>query len=92
VFFTLFGVGLRAGAALVLIPGIPLLKLIFYAQVAQGILLPPELMLMLIIINKSSVMGAYTNSRVANVVAWATVIVIGLLALGYTAQQILAAL
>jgi len=37
-------------------------------------------------------MWGYTNSGVANVVAWATVIVIGLVALGYTAQQILAAL
>ncbi|HEV7178704.1 MAG TPA: Nramp family divalent metal transporter, partial [Candidatus Baltobacteraceae bacterium] len=46
VFFTLFGLGLFAGAALVLIPGLPLLKFIFYAQVVQGILLPPELVLM----------------------------------------------
>jgi NRAMP (natural resistance-associated macrophage protein)-like metal ion transporter len=88
VFFTLFGVALVAGAAMVLIPGIPLLKFIFYSQVIQGILLPPELILMLIIVNKASVMGEHTNSRLANVIGWATVAIIGSLALGYTVQQI----
>ena len=88
VFFTLFGAGLFAGAALVLLPGIPLLQFIFYAQVVQGILLPPELILMLIIVNKTGVMGKYTNSATANVIGWATVAIIGSLAVAYTFQQI----
>jgi len=88
VFFSLFGFGLVVGAAMVLIPGIPLLKFIFYSQVIQGILLPPELILMLIIVNKTSVMGKYTNSRLANIIGWATVVIIGSLAVGYTVQQI----
>ena len=88
VFFTLFGFGLVVGAAMVLIPGIPLLKLIFYSQVIQGVLLPPELILMLIIVNKVSVMGNHTNSRTANIIAWATVVIIGTLAIVYTIQSI----
>ncbi|MDP9018950.1 MAG: Nramp family divalent metal transporter [Candidatus Eremiobacteraeota bacterium] len=88
VFFTLFGISLVVGAALVLLPGIPLLKFIFYAQVFQGILLPPELVLMLIIINKTSVMGVHTNSRLANIIAWSTASIIGLLASGYAIQQL----
>lgn len=88
VFFTLFGIGLFAGAALVLLPNLPLLKFIFYAQVIQGILLPPELVLMLIIVNKSSVMGKYTNSPTANVIGWGTVAIIGTLAIVYTIQQV----
>ena len=91
VFFTLFGLGLIAGAALVLLPGVPLLKLIFYAQVAQGILLPPELVLMLIIINKRSIMGKHTNSLIANIIAWSTAVIISILAVGYTVQQVLSA-
>lgn len=87
VFFTLFGVGLLAGAAMVLIPGLPYLQFTLYAQVVQGILLPPELALMLIIINKRSVMGKYTNSTLGNVIAWATVIVIGGLSIFYVIQQ-----
>ena len=77
-----------AGAALVLLPGIPLLQFIFYAQVVQGILLPPELILMLLIVNKTAVMGKYTNSATANVIGWATVAIIGSLAVAYTVQQI----
>lgn len=88
VFFTLFGVGLLAGAAMVLIPGLPYLKFTLYAQVVQGILLPPELVLMLIIVNKRSVMGKYTNALLGNVIGWATVIIIGGLSIFYVIQQI----
>ncbi|HZZ64454.1 MAG TPA: divalent metal cation transporter, partial [Candidatus Baltobacteraceae bacterium] len=87
VFFTLFAIGLVVGAAFVLIPGIPYLTFIIYAQVAQAILLAPELILMLLIINKRSVMGQYVNSRLANVLAWATTIVIGALSLFYVVKQ-----
>ena len=87
VFFTLFAAGLVLGAVIVLIPGLPLLRFILFSQVLQGILLPAELVLMLIVINRKSVMGAYTNSRAANVVAWTTVIVIGCLSVVYVLGQ-----
>ena len=48
--------------AIVLIPGLPLLSLILISQVMQGILLPAELVLMLIVVNRKSVMGDYTNT------------------------------
>ena len=86
IFFTLFGLGLILGAAIVLIPGLPYLKFTLYAQVVQGILLPPELVLMLIIVNKRSVMGKYTNSLPGNLIAWATVIVISGLSIFYVYQ------
>ena len=89
VFFTLFGVGLLAGAAMVLIPGLPYLKFTIYAQVVQGMLLPLELVLMLLIINKRSVMGKYTNSVLANAIGWATVVVIGGLSIFYVVHLML---
>ena len=61
--------------------------MILFAQVLQGILLPAELVLMLIIINRKSVMGVHTNSRLANTIAWATAVVIGLLSLVYVVGQ-----
>lgn len=88
VFFTLFGAGLIAGAIVVLVPGIPYLKFTIYAQVLQGILLPPELVLMLMIINKSSVMGRYTNSLWGNAIAWATIVVVGGLSIFYVIRLI----
>ena len=89
VFFSLFGIGLIVGAAIVLIPGIPYLQFTIYAQVLQGILLPPELVLMLIIINKTSVMGKFTNSIAGNVIGWATVAIIGSLSVFYVIRQII---
>ena len=86
IFFTLFGIGLIAGAAMVLIPGLPYLKFTLYAQVVQGILLPPELVLMLIIVNKRSVMGKFTNSLLGNMIAWATVVIISGLSIFYVIQ------
>ncbi|HEY9180109.1 MAG TPA: divalent metal cation transporter [Candidatus Baltobacteraceae bacterium] len=86
VFFTLFGLGLILGAAIVLIPGLPYLKFTLYAQVVQGILLPPELVLMLIVVNKRSVMGKYTNSLIGNAIAWATVAIISALSIFYVIQ------
>lgn len=89
VFFTLFGVGLLAGAAMVLIPGLPYLQFTLYAQVVQGMLLPAELVLMLIIVNKRSVMGKHTNTLFANAITWATVVVIGALSVFYVGYLIL---
>jgi NRAMP (natural resistance-associated macrophage protein)-like metal ion transporter len=87
VFFVLFAAGLILGAAFVLTPHLPLLQMILFAQVLQGILLPAELVLMLMIINRKSVMGAHTNSVLANTIAWVTAVVIGVLSLLYVAGQ-----
>jgi Mn2+/Fe2+ NRAMP family transporter len=85
VFFTLFAFGLIAGAAIVLIPGIPYFRMILFAQVLQGILLPAELVLMLMIVNNKHIMGKYTNSTLANVISWATIAVVGSLSILYVA-------
>ncbi len=88
IFYSLFGAGLIAGAALVLIPGLDYLKLIFYAQVLQGIVLPLELVMMLTIINRKRVMGRHTNSITFNILAYATAIIIGILAIAYVVMQL----
>jgi NRAMP (natural resistance-associated macrophage protein)-like metal ion transporter len=88
VFFTLFALGLVVGAALVLLPGINIFKLIYYSQVLQGLLLPLELVLMLIIVNRVRVMGDYRNGRIANAIGWTTVVIVGALATGYAVQQL----
>jgi Mn2+/Fe2+ NRAMP family transporter len=87
VFFSLFAIGLIIGAIVVLIPGIHLLNMILLAQDLEGILLPGELVLMLIIVNRKTIMGKYTNSRLANAIGWTTVVVIGFLSILYVAGQ-----
>jgi len=87
VFFTLFAAGLLIGAAIVLIPHLPLLKMVLLAQVLEGILLPAELVLMLIIVNRKQIMGEHTNKPWVNAIAWATVVVVGTLSIVYVAGQ-----
>jgi NRAMP (natural resistance-associated macrophage protein)-like metal ion transporter len=71
-FYWLYTLLIAFGAGVVLLPGIPLLKIILYSQVVNGILLPFLLIFMLILINKKELMGEYRNSRVVNVMAWST--------------------
>ena len=45
----------------------------------NGVLLPVVIILMLLLINRADLMGEYKNSRLWNVIAWATsIIVIGM--------------
>jgi Mn2+/Fe2+ NRAMP family transporter len=69
-----------------------LLRLVLFAQVLQGIVLPAELVLMLIIINRTHIMGRHTNSPLANAIAWITVAVVGTLSVLYVAGQFFPAL
>ena len=75
-----------------IIPGAPLLKIIFYSQVLNGMLLPIVLVLMLLLINNKQLMGAWTNGPAFNIIAWATVVIVGALTLVSTAQIIFPAL
>jgi NRAMP (natural resistance-associated macrophage protein)-like metal ion transporter len=88
IFYSLFAGGIVLGAGLVLLlPADKLFSFTFYAQVMQGAVLPLELVLMLIIINRKRVMGNYVNTRTANVIAWTTAVVIGALAIVYVVQS-----
>ena len=71
-FYWLYTSLIILGAGFVLIPGLPLIRLIMISQVANGILLPFVLFYMLKLINRADLMGSYKNSRTANVIAWST--------------------
>ena len=88
VFYGLYLGLIVIGAGFVVIPGAPLLATIFYSQVVNGALLPIVLVLMLLLINNKQIMGTYTNSLLFNAIAWATVLIVGLLTIVSTVQQI----
>ncbi len=75
VFYWLYSLLIGGGAAVVMIPGLPLLKFIFYSQVANGMLLPFVLIYMLRLINRPRLMGAFKNKPWQNFIAWTTAIV-----------------
>ncbi|HLK07098.1 MAG TPA: Nramp family divalent metal transporter [Candidatus Angelobacter sp.] len=72
VFYWLYTALVGAGAAVILLPRFPLLKMLVLSQVLNGVLLPFVLIFMLRLINKTSLMGKYVNSRFFNWVAWGT--------------------
>ncbi len=65
-----------------------LLNVILIAQVINGFLLPVVLILMLRLINSKRLMGEYTNGRIYNVMAWATIVVVSALSVVYLGQTL----
>jgi Mn2+/Fe2+ NRAMP family transporter len=79
IFYWLYTLLIVGGAGVVLIPKFPLIKMILFSQVLNGVLLPVVLIFMVLLINKKELMGEWTNSRLYNWVTWASVaILIGL--------------
>ncbi|HSP55330.1 MAG TPA: potassium-transporting ATPase subunit C [Dehalococcoidia bacterium] len=75
----------------VLIPGIPLLTLLFLPNVVGGILLPVILVLMLLILNDRRMMGSWVNSRLQNTIGRATKMALSVLTLVYAGTALLQA-
>ncbi len=74
VFYWLYTLLVVVGAALVLIPKLPLISVMLWSQVINGALLPFVLIFMLLLINNQDIMGAYVNTRTFNGIAWLTTI------------------
>jgi NRAMP (natural resistance-associated macrophage protein)-like metal ion transporter len=78
-FYGLYTALIVFGAGFVLIPGLPLLRVILISQVANGVLLPFVLVFMLLLINRERLMGEYRNGPWGNAIAGATsVVMVGL--------------
>lgn len=80
-FYSLYTAIIVIGGGLILIPGAPLIPIMFWSQVLNGVLLPMVLIAMLILINDQSLMGEHTNSPFVNVVSWVTSAVMIILSL-----------
>ncbi len=94
VFYWLFTLLIVVGGGVILWPNFPLVKMILFSQVVNGVVLPVVLIYMVMLINKKSLMKEWTNSPLYNAVAWvAVVVMIGLtLALAsITVQQMVGA-
>lgn len=73
-FYGLILFSIIAPAILVLIPGLPLIKVMLLSQDVNGILLPIILIFVLKIINNKNIMGEHVNKPIGNIIAWLTVI------------------
>jgi Mn2+/Fe2+ NRAMP family transporter len=75
IFYSLYTLLIVVGAGVVLVPRFPLVQMIVLSQVLNGVLLPLVLIFMVLLINKSELMGEWVNPRWFNVVSWATVVI-----------------
>lgn len=83
VFYWLYTILIVAGAGVILTPNLNLVKISILSQVVNGVVLPFVLIFMLLLVNRKELMGEYINSRLFNVIAWATTILMIALTLGW---------
>jgi len=74
-FYWLFTGIVAVGAAVVLIPKLPLMPIMLVSQIVNGMLLPFVLIYMLRLANDEKLMGVHKNGRWFNLVAWTTTVV-----------------
>ena len=77
------------GALIILIPNAPLIPIMLLSQVVNGVMLPPVLIFMLLLINNKDIMGEYTNSKTFDIIAWATVAIMIVLTLALVVTSFL---
>ncbi len=75
IFYWLYTLLIAVGAGVVLIPGFPLVRMILFSQVVNGVLLPFVLIFMIRLINRRELMKEWVNPPFYNLVAWASVII-----------------
>jgi Mn2+/Fe2+ NRAMP family transporter len=72
IFVGLFSALVALSAALALVPNLPLIQLLVGIQVLNGILLPIILVFLLLLVNDRRLAGDLKNTRLYNVLGWAT--------------------
>jgi NRAMP (natural resistance-associated macrophage protein)-like metal ion transporter len=74
IFYWLYTLLIGGGAAFVLLPRLPLVKLMLWSQVVNGVLLPFVVFYMLILVNRPRLMGSFRNKPWQNAIAWTTAV------------------
>lgn len=88
-FYFFFTVLIVISVLIILIPGAPLIEIILWSQVINGVLLPVVLISMIVIVNKKDVMGDMVNSGIKNSISWITILALIVLTVILTVQPLL---
>ena len=88
VFYWLYTILIAAGAGLILLPRLPLIRIQLYSQALNGVAIAPVLIFMLLLVNKKDLMGEYVNSRPYNVAAWGLTTVMIILSVPFVWDQV----
>jgi len=68
------------GAGIILYPNFPLIPIMYFSQVINGMVLPIVLIFILLLINDRKLMMGHTNGPIFNIISWAT----SLILIGFT--------
>jgi Mn2+/Fe2+ NRAMP family transporter len=78
-FYGFYSLIIFLGAGIILYPNVPLIPIMYFSQVINGMVLPFVLIFMLLLINDKKLMMNHTNGPIFNVIAWVTsIVMIGL--------------
>ena len=88
-FYWLYTAIVALSAGMILMPGVPLLKIILTSQILNGLLLPVILVFMALLIRRRELMGEHVNGPVYNVVTWGTTVILVGLALAMVVTSVL---
>ena len=83
IFLGTFTFLVAVGAAIAIVPNLPLFRVLLVTQVINGLLLPVILFAVLRLVNNRELMGKHVNGPVYNVFAWLTAIVVTAISLLY---------
>jgi NRAMP (natural resistance-associated macrophage protein)-like metal ion transporter len=81
IFLGTFTFLVAVGAAIAIIPNLPLFRVLLVTQVINGLLLPVVLFAVLKLVNDRELMGSHVNGRLYNMAAWLTAILVTALSL-----------
>ena len=83
IFLGTFTFLVAVGAAIAIVPNLPLFRVLLVTQVINGLLLPVILFAVLRLVNNRDLMGRHVNGPLYNFFAWATAIVVTAVSLLY---------
>jgi NRAMP (natural resistance-associated macrophage protein)-like metal ion transporter len=75
-FYGFYSLMIFLGAGIILYPDVPLIPIMYFSQVINGMVLPCILIFMLLLINDKKLMIDHTNGPVFNTVAWVTALIL----------------
>jgi len=75
-FMWIYTIIISVSAFLILLPGSPLVLLMVFSAVVNGLLLPFVLVYAISLVNNKKLMGEYVNSKGYNYISWGTVLTI----------------
>jgi len=86
-FYLLYTALIAIGALFVMLPGLPLISVMFFSQVINGIMLPFTLVPILLFVNNKRLMGEHVNSRLYNIFCWTFVVLVTLMSVLWLVLQ-----